>query len=204
MADGITIYSNINDNGYTVKDSLKDLPQIVGDFIFSRIFLINDEDMVNRDMLGAFNFENMDDFALEYDETAIPDERGVVPVARTKKINSFGLKRVVYPELRILKHITYSVGESVLYQLRYNNWRENQGYVNEEKNKDYRREYLNKENLRNWMLDEAHLILDEKVLDSDPDYPAISDYWRDKAMSDPNSLIWLDNQDLSQVLSHLR
>lgn len=187
VADGITIYSNINDNGYTVKDSLKDLPQIVGDFIFSRIFLINDEDMVNRDMLGAFNFENMDDFALEYDETAIPDERGVVPVARTKKINSFGLKRVVYPELRILKHITYSVGESVLYQLRYNNWRENQGYVNEEKNKDYRREYLNKENLRNWMLDEAHLILDEKVLDSDPDYPAISDYWRDKAMSDPNN-----------------
>lgn len=88
----------------------------------------------------------------------------------------------MYPELRILKHITYTVGESILYQFKYNNWRENQGFVNEEKNKDYRKEYLNKDNLSNWMLDDAHLTLDVKILESDTDYPRFNEYWHDKAI----------------------
>ena len=88
----------------------------------------------------------------------------------------------MYPELRILKHITYSVGESVLYQFKYNNWRENQGYVNEERNKDYRKDYLNADNLSRWMLDIAHLTYEKKVLESDADYPSFNDYWHDKAV----------------------
>lgn len=115
-------------------------------------------------MLRAFNFENMDDFAFEYDETGIADENKIVPIARTKKICSFGIKRVMYPELRVLKHITYTVGESILYQFKYNNWRENQGFTNEERNKDYRKDYLNKEKLAQWMLDDSHLTLEQKFL----------------------------------------
>ena len=144
VANGVTIYSNVNENGLTV-NSLTELPKVVSDYIFARIFLINEEDEINSDIIRAYNFENMDDFALEYDETANPDDKGHIPVARTKKVCSFGIKRVIYPELRVLKHITYTVGESVLYQFKYNNWRENQGFVNEERNKDYRAEYLNKE-----------------------------------------------------------
>lgn len=124
----------------------------------------------------------MDDFALEFDETSVPAIDGKLMVARTKKINSFGIKRVIYPELRVLKHITYTIGESVLYQFKYNNWRENQGYVDEEKNKDYRREYLNKEKLSAWMLDENHLTLNQKILEADSDYPTFRDYWHDKAI----------------------
>ena len=161
VADGLTVYSNVNENGLTI-NSLQELPKIVSDFLFARIFFIKEDDQVNSDIIRAWNFENMDDFALEYDETANPGPDGRIPVARTKKINSFGIKRVVYPELRVLKHITYTVGESVLYQFKYNNWRENQGYADEEKNKDYRREYLNKEKLSAWMLDKDHLTLNAK------------------------------------------
>lgn len=182
VADGLTIYSNVNENGLTI-NSLTELPKIVSDYIFTRIFFINEEDQINGDIIRAYNFENMDDFALEYDETANPGPDGQIPVARTKKINSFGIKRVMYPELRILKHITYTVGESVLYQFKFNNWRENQGYVNEEKNKDYRKEYLNKDNLSNWMLDDTHLTLDVKILESDVDYPRFNEYWHDKAIA---------------------
>ena len=132
VANGLTIYSNVNENGLTI-NSLSELPKIVSDFIFARIFFINSEDEAYSDIMRAYSFENMDDFALEYDETANPNEQGQIPVARTKKLNSFGIKRVMYPELRILKHITYSVGENVLYQFKYNNWRENQGFVNEGK-----------------------------------------------------------------------
>lgn len=181
VADGLTFYSNVNENGISI-DSLQELPKIVSDYIFARIFLINEEDQINSDLVRAYNFENMDDFALEKDETANPGSDGQIPPARTKKVNSFGIKRVMYPELRVLKHITYTVGESVLYQFKYNNWRENQGFVNEERNKDYRKDYLNSDNTQKWMLDDSHLIYDLKVLESDADYPRFKDYWHDKAI----------------------
>ncbi len=182
VADGLTIYSNVNENGLTI-NSLTELPKIVSDYVFARIFFVNEEDNVNEDIVRAYKFENIDDFALEYDETANTNVNGEKPIARTKKLNAFGIKRVMYPELRILKHITYTVGESILYQFKYNNWRENQGFVNEEKNKDYRKEYLNKDNLSKWMLDDAHLTLDKKILESDADYPMFNTYWHDKAIA---------------------
>ncbi len=181
VADGLTIYSNVNENGLTI-NSLTELPKIVSDYLFARIFFVNEEDQINSDVVRAYNFENMDDFALEYDEVASPGPDGRIPVARTKKINSFGIKRVIYPELRVLKHITYTVGESVLYQFKYNNWRENQGYVDEERNRDYRNDYLNSDNIQKWMLDFAHLTLEQKVLATDQDYPSFNDYWHDKAI----------------------
>ena len=89
----------------------------------------------------------------------------------------------MYPELRVLKHITYTIGESVLYQFKYNNWRENQGFANEERNRDYRNDFINKENLANWMLDEEHLTLEKKILPSDNDFMAFNEYWHDKAIN---------------------
>lgn len=182
VANSITVYSNVNENGVVI-NSLEELPKTVSDFLFARIFLIDKSDLQsNGGILRSFSCENMDKFSYEYDELAnvgVFEER---PVARTKKLNSFGFKRVMYPELRILKHITYTVGESILYQFKYNNWRENIGFVDEERNKDYRKEYLNKENLAKWMLDDLHLTLELKVLESDADYPGFNDYWHDKAI----------------------
>ena len=180
VADGLTLYSNVNENGLTV-NSLSELPKIVSDYIYARVFLINSDDEVNGDIIRAYTFENMDDFALEYDETKNAGADGQIPIARTKKINSFGIKRVMYPELRVLKHITYTVGESVLYQFKYNHWREDMGYVNEEVYKDYREIYFNDNNLSKWLLDYKHLTLEHKILPSDKDYPRFNEYWHDKA-----------------------
>lgn len=180
VADGLTLYSNVNENGLTI-NSLEELPKVVSDYVYSRVFLINSDDEVNGDILRAYSFENMDDFALEFDETKNADAGGQIPVARTKKVNSFGIKRVMYPELRVLKHITYTVGEKILFQFKYNHWREDLGYVNEEENKDYRSIYFNEKNLFNWMLDDKHLTLENKILPSDKDYPSFNEYWHDKA-----------------------
>ena len=181
VADGLTLYSNVNENGLTI-NSLTELPKIVSDYVYARVFLINSTDEVNADIIRAYTFENMDDFALEYDETKDADAGGQIPVARTKKVNSFGIKRVIYPELRVLKHITYTIGESVLYQFKYNHWRDNLGYVNEEANKDYRAEYLSESNLNKWMLDDRHLTYELRVLPSDKDQPKFEDYWHDKTI----------------------
>lgn len=181
VADGLTVYSNVNENGLTI-NSLEELPKVVSDYMFAHIFFVKEDDQVNSDIIRAYNFENMDEFALEFDETSVPAVDGKLLAARTKKINSFGIKRVIYPELRVLKHITYTTAERILYQFKYNNWRENQGYVDEEKNKDYRREYMSEANLSEWMLDEDHLTLNKKILEADTDYPAFKEYWHDKAI----------------------
>lgn len=179
VANGITIYSNANENGRIV-GSFDELPKIVSDYVYARIFLINSENEGCRDIIRAYNFENMDDFALECDEHVNPETHKAteIPFARTKKINSFGVKRVIYPEMRVLKHITYTVGKAILDQFKYNNWRESLGYVEEEGNKDYRGLYLNAEHLTSWLLDVPHLTLESKVLPSDDDHLKFFDDWQ--------------------------
>lgn len=179
VADGVTFYSNVNENGVSI-NSLTELPKIVSDYVFARIFFVNESNSINGDIVRSYKFENMDDFALEYDEIGNRDKDGRLPVARTKKLNSFGIKRVIYPELRVLKHMTYTIGQSVLWQFKYNNWRENQGFTNEERNRDLRQEFLNKDKLAKWMLDTEHLTLNKKIIPSDPDYPTFNEYWKNR------------------------
>lgn len=186
VANGITIYSNVNENGLRL-DSFEELPKIVSDYIYARVFLINSENKVNEDIIRGYNFENMDDFELEFDELGDSNASNEQKlIARTKKVNSFSIKRVMYPELRVLKHITYTVGESILLQFKYNNWRDELGFVNEEANKDYRELYLNDKNLQKWMLDDDHLTLNKKILPNDKDHQDIDEYWHDKALGYAN------------------
>ena len=187
VANGITLYSNVNDNGLRL-DSLNELPKVVSDYIFARVFLINSQNKSCEDIIRGYNFENMNNFEVEYDELA-DDSLGnsqEQPIARTKKVNSFGIKRVMYPELRVLKHITYTTGESILLQFKYNNWREEMGFVDEEANRDYRELYFNDKNIQKWMLDDDHLTLNKKILASDKDHEDIDNYWHDKSLGYAN------------------
>lgn len=166
VANGIALYSNVNSNGRIV-DSFVELPKIVSDYVYSRVFLINSKASECEDIIRAFNFENMDGAEYEHDETISPADvmtTQEIPIARTKKLYSFGIKRVIYPEMRVLKHMTYTLGQSVLYQFRYNNWRNNLGFIGEEVNFDYRAEYLKDDTLSRWMLDFSHLMLEEEIL----------------------------------------
>lgn len=186
VANGITLYSNVNDNGLRL-DSLNELPKVVSDYIYARVFLINSQNKSCEDIIRGYNFENMNNFEVEYDELGgdLADNQEQL-IARTKKVNSFGIKRVMYPELRVLKHITYTTGESILLQFKYNNWREEMGFVDEEANKDYREIYFNDKNIQKWMLDDDHLTLNKKILESDKDQQDIDEYWHDKALGYAN------------------
>lgn len=184
VANGIAVYSNVNSNGHIV-DSFTELPKIVSDYVYSRVFLINSKSSECQDIIRAFNFENMDGAEFENDECVSPDDvmsTQELPFVRTKKLYSFGLKRVIYPEMRILKHMTYSVGQNVLYQFRFNNWRSNLGFINEEQNFDYRAEYLKDDTLSRWMLDESHLTLEEEVLTAKDGaaYDTFSKEWKSR------------------------
>lgn len=185
VANGITIYSNVNDNGLRL-DPLEELPKVVSDYVFARVFLINSENKACEDIIRGYNFENMNMFESEYDELADDLADRELPIARTKKVNSFGIKRVMYPEMRVLKHITYTTAQDVLLQFKYNNWREELGFVNEEANKDYREAYLNERNIQRWMLDDDHLTLNKKILPNDKEHQDIDEYWHDKSLGYAN------------------
>ena len=181
VADGLVLYSNVNENGMTV-DSLTELPRLVSDYVFTRVFLLTKENDDAKDFFRAYSFENMDDFCLEYDETTPASRASEKQIARTKKINSFGIKRIIYPEQRILQHVTYTIGRSILYQFKFNNWSDELGFVDEELNKDYNELYFKPENIKKWKLDESHLTLNEKILDSDAAQKPFDEYWHGKAI----------------------
>ncbi len=181
VADGLVLYSNVNENGMTV-DSFTELPRLVSDYAFTRIFLLTKDNDDAKDFFRAYSFENMDDFCLEYDESTPASRAAEKQIARTKKINSFGIKRIIYPEQRILQHVTYTIGRSVLYQFKYDNWSDELGFVDEEKNKDYNELYFKPEKVKKWMLDESHLTLNEKILDADAAQKPFDEYWHSKAI----------------------
>lgn len=186
VANGITIYSNVNSNGLRL-NSLEELPKVVSDYVYARVFLINSQNKACEDIIRGYKYENMDDFEIEFDEMGDnSDVKQDKLMARTKKINSFGIKRVMYPELRVLKHITYTTGQSILLQFKYNNWREEMGFVDQEANKDYREIYFNEKNIQKWMLDDDHLTLNKKILASDKDHQDIDEYWHDKSLGYAN------------------
>ena len=176
VADGVVLYSNVNENGVSVH-SFDELPRLVSDYAYFRIFMESRKEV--EDFKRAYSFENMDDFCLEYDERS---GKGGKEVVRSKKFNSFGIKRVIYPEHRILQHMTYSLGRKILYQFQYNNWRDNYGYVGEAANKDYKELYFKADKVKNWMIDLDHLMLKTKILPDDAKYEPFDEYWHDKAL----------------------
>ena len=67
VANGVFVYSNINEHG-NVLDSLKDVPKIVSDFVFSRMFLEQNNNTQEFDRF--YSFENFDDYLFENNEKA--------------------------------------------------------------------------------------------------------------------------------------
>ena len=171
VANGLMLYSNVNENGQVI-DSMKELPVLLSNLVYLKVFLPNDNDATG-DFMRAYSFENISDHRVENDEKA----KGVDTIAvRTKACGSFGLKRIIYPERRITEHITYTVGQHLLLQFKYNNWVDGLGYQNSSANVDYAQQYMGKKNLQDWRLSDDHLMLNLKVLEDDKFKP-INEYW---------------------------
>lgn len=177
IANGLMVYSDVNENGYTV-DPHKELPQIVSDFAFARVFMEANDNTEEYDR--SFSFENIDDWRNEYWEKA---KNGEIIPYRTKAVGSFGIKRIVIPEEEIKEYFTYSLGRQSLLQLRYNNWNDDMGFRDAPANMDWG-EYvkgLDKKlgnPLEDWRFTDKHITLDLPILPSDEGkWGTVSAYW---------------------------
>lgn len=172
IADGLILYSNVNEHGYTV-ESLSELPQILADFTYSRIFLENNEN--TEEFLRSYSYENINDWRMEYYEKA---KNGAIQPYRTKAVSSFGFKRVIIPEEEIIEYFSFSFGRQALLQLRYGNWNDDLGYRDTPENKDYTSFVMQDELQEKWRITNKHLMLELPILPSDENkFGLYAAYW---------------------------
>lgn len=187
---GLMLFSNVNENGVVFPSVLSDttggeseeelIHSLIADTAYFRLNLPNSTGGV-EDICRAWSCENLDGHQVEYDTKA----RSVVPVrARTKAIATCGIKRIVFPEQRIIQHIAYTTTLRVLWQMQYNNFKEEGiGYIDEPERRDYSEIVSEGEhgNRAKWMLDDKHLMLETRILETDRRFKNFYDYWKEQA-----------------------
>ena len=172
VADGLILYSNVNEHGYQL-ESHKELPQIVSDFTYSRIFLENNDN--TEAFMRSYSFENINDWRIEYYEKA---KEGNIQPYRTKAVSSFGFKRVIIPENEIVEYFSFSFGRQALLQMRFNNWNDDLGYRDTPANKDYNSLVAGDDVQQKWRMSDKHLMLEIPILPSDDNkYGPFAAYW---------------------------
>ncbi|MBR1792329.1 MAG: hypothetical protein IJ764_01630 [Bacteroidales bacterium] len=174
---GLMVYSNVNENGTVVK-SFSELPKLLADTVYFSIFM-QIKAGVNDDFIRGLSCENFTDYLVEYNFNSKGDDR---ERARTKAVSSFGIKRIVYPEQRVVEHISYTLAKSIFRQMRFNNYRDDVGFTDEPQRKDYEQLYLKNDSLMNqWKLTDDFLMLNKRILDDDRPFKPFEDYWKEQA-----------------------
>lgn len=174
---GLMVYSNVNENGATV-NSFTELPKLLADTVYFSVFM-RLKNGVTDDFQRGLSCENINDFCVEYSTTSKGTDK---ERARTKAVSSFGIKRIVYPEQRVVEHISYTLADSVFNQMAYNNYKEDFGFTKEPQKKDYNQLYIKDgSQMRKWMLDDTYFTLNERILESDKKFEKIDEYWQNQS-----------------------
>ncbi|MBQ7622772.1 MAG: hypothetical protein IJS66_03435 [Bacteroidales bacterium] len=177
IADGIMVYTNENEKGITL-ESLHELPKLVSDFVFVRVFL-EYNDVTTGDFIRSTTFENITAPNEMYEKA----KGGALVPYRTRTVGTFGIKRVVIPEEEIKEYFTYSLGYQALLKLRYNNWNDDIGFRDAPVNFDWSDYVKGRDKklgnpLENWRFSDKHLTLEIPVLPSDEGrWGEFREYW---------------------------
>jgi hypothetical protein len=154
--NGAYIISNENENGY-IANVNSEVPGIIAEFLFQKIFVAGAVGLTS--IARMENGENGDGTP----ESAATSKTG----ERSKRFLSFGIKRISIPEEEIKEYLTLSFAQQGIHQLRFNNWQQALGFVNESKNFDANAVVRSADVLSNWRLSDNYVLLAESILGSD-------------------------------------
>ena len=154
--NGAYIISNENENGYMANIDTE-VPGIIAEFLFQKIFVAGAVGLTS--IARMENAENGDGTP----ETAASSKTG----ERSKRFLGFGIKRISIPEEEIKEYLTLSFAQQGIHQLRFNNWQQALGFVNESKNFDANTVVRSTDVLADWRLSDDYLLLAESILGSD-------------------------------------
>lgn len=161
--NGCYLVNNVNERG-THFGMDAELPGLIAEFIHQK------SQNGEWDGLGRAEKGENDTYDAETE-----DGRKV----RSRLFLSFGIERVIVPEDEIREYMAYGFAEQALRQLTYNNWRDTEGYADEVANKDWRSVVRESERLQALALSDAHLSLEQGILDDDQraGWKPVRDYW---------------------------
>src|SRR5262249_39293766 len=95
---------------------------------------------------------------------------------------TFGIKRLAIPEDEIAEYLTYNFARQAALQLRYNNWSDTSGFLDEARNVDFSDFVRQKEVAEKWLISDAHLTLSTGILPEDianKRWKPINNEWQD-------------------------
>src|SRR5580704_12213064 len=169
--NGCYVFINENENGLTV-DVDKQLPGIIADFLYQKIVVTR---TVSWPTLGRMeNAENGDGTPERSPASNNPE--------RSKRMLAFGIKRLAIPEQEISEYLTYNFALQAALQLRYNNWTDSAGFVDESRNQDFHEFVHQKETQFRWAVSDDHLTLSSGILPEDAankKWKPINNEWQD-------------------------
>ena len=187
---GLMLYSNENENNVPA-ESFEELPELVSNAVYLKMFLSPSPQL--DDFRHSFDLENVKTESVEFNsKLGRATER-----VRTKAINSFGIKRIVYPERRILEHLTYAMGVRLFDQLVYNTFEANTGYTTN--SNSLNTNYTDEQHLKNWRLDDSRLSLDEALLETDANFKKREDFWEERSEFLDRDTAFQDDDPLKQL-----
>ncbi len=149
--NGCYLLNDVNEHKVQF-DIEQDVPKVLAEFIYQKS-ISTGWDGLSRAEKGENDTRN---FECEGDEKT-----------RAKLFLSFGIKRVIVPEEEIKEYMAYSFAEQVINQLMFNNFREGEGYVDEEVRKDWGSEARKADVMQTYLLTNQHLCLELGVLEDD-------------------------------------
>ena len=151
--NGCYVFTNQNRNGLQV-DVEHDLPNIMADFLFQKIVVATATNW--RTLERMENAENGD---------GTPESRpGATIGERSKRFLTFGIKRLTIPEEEIREYLTYRFARQAALQLRFNNWSDSLGFLDEPRTLDFGTFVREREVQERWLLSDEHLSLSRGIL----------------------------------------
>jgi hypothetical protein len=151
--NGCYLFTNQNENGLQV-DVDTDLPSIVADFLFQKIVAAT---ATSWSLLAKMeNAENGD---------GTPESRpGTTIGERSKRFLTFGIKRLAIPEAEIREYLTYRFARQAALQLRFNNWSDSLGFLDEPRHQDFGEVVRQRETYERWLISDDHVCLSRGIL----------------------------------------
>ena len=151
--NGCYLFTNQNVNGLQV-DVDRELPQLTADFLFQKIVAATAANWTTLTRME--NAENGD---------GTPEARpGSTVGERSKRFLTFGIKRLAIPEEEIREYLTYRFARQASLQLRFNNWSDSLGFLDEPRNQDFGEFVRQRDTQERWMLSDDHLCLSRGIL----------------------------------------
>ena len=133
-----------------------ELPDIVASFLYQKIVAVKDFTWDSLKRQESFELGKQ----AKESETSPAEGRP----ERCRLFFSFGVKQIAYPEQEIREFLTYDFAHQATLQLRFNNWSDSAGYIEEATNQSFNAMVTQKETLENWRLTDEHLCLSLGIL----------------------------------------